>query len=97
MFPNPIGPLFDIGRLADIGESLIIGGAGGTVGGLIGGDLLSPVSRRLFEILVSPSSDRSRFKPELTDKEGSKGGAFGDTLSSRFRAISFANMVGRSA
>lgn len=98
IFPNPIGLLFDIGRLDDTGELLIICGAGGAVGGLIGGDLLSPVSRRLFEILVSPSSDRSRFKlEELTDNEGSEDGAFGDALSDCLRAMSFANKVGRSA
>ena len=97
MFPRPMDPpLFDIGRL---GELLIMGGAGGTVGGLMGGDLLSPVSRRLFAIFASssPSSDRSRFKLELTNNEGSKGAAFGETLVCCLRAISLANMDGRSA
>lgn len=77
----------------------MVGGAGGAVGGLIGGDLLSPVSRRLFATCTSPSSGRSRFKLKLNgaEAEGIKDGAFGETLSDCLRAISLANMDGKSA
>jgi hypothetical protein len=68
-------PLFDIGKLGEMGEVFITGGAGGTVGGLMGGDLLSPVSRRLFAISGSASSGRSRFKLRLIGKDGGKEGA----------------------
>jgi hypothetical protein len=72
---DPIELLFGIEKLADMEALFIIGGAGGTVGGLIGGDLLSPVSRRLFAIIfASVSSGRSRFKLGLTGIEGSKEG-----------------------
>jgi hypothetical protein len=88
----PTGPIYDIA--ADGG--VIIEGGGGTVGGLMGGDLLSPVSRRLFAIPASTSSERSRFKLRLEDKDGIREGALGGTLICCLRAISFANMDGKS-
>jgi hypothetical protein len=70
-FVWPVESLIDIGNVADGG--VIIEGGGGVAGGLIGGDLLSPVSRRLFAILVSISSDRSRFKLRLEGNDGIEG------------------------
>src|ERR1700722_6154522 len=74
IFPKP-KLLFDIGKLEDIEELFIISGGGGTVGGLMGGDLLSPVSRRLFAMrLMSTSSGRSRFRLGIIGIEGWKDG-----------------------
>lgn len=86
MFMWPVGSLADTGNVADGG--VIIGGGGGVTWGLVGGDLLAPVSRRLFAILASISSGRSRFRLRLEGNDGMK-----DCL----RAISFANMDRKSA
>lgn len=97
MFSAPVEPLFDMGKVADMGELFIIGGAGGTVGGLMGGDLLSPVSRRLLAAITSTSSGRSRFKLELAEMDGGKDGALGEAVICCLGATPPANMVGKSA
>lgn len=71
MLTWPVESLVDAGNPAD---GVIIEGGGGVAGGLMGGDLLSPVSRRLFAILASMSSDRSRFKLRLEENGGMKEG-----------------------
>lgn len=96
-FPGPTEPVLDIAKFVLMGELFIIGGAGGTVRGLMGGDLLSPVSRRLFAIFASMSSGRSRFRLGIARMEDDKEDALGGLLNCCLRAISPAKMAGKSA
>lgn len=97
IFPiAPDEPLFDIGKEAAGGAGEpISAGVGGTVGGLNGGDLLSPVFCRLFAMFNSTSSVLSRFKL-LDDVEGARDGCLEAIACCRL-AMSLAKIVGRSA